>query len=91
MQQDVRQMMSPRLEAVELAIEHVRDGGERMPVGSMNMSERPLDRAKREPIRDLGILVNVLPVIIADELMVNDLPEGHPDDCRKENADDPAG
>jgi hypothetical protein len=51
-EEQVRQMMSPRLEAEELAIQHVRNGGERMPVTRMNMGESPLNPARRKTIGD---------------------------------------
>ena len=62
--------MSPRMEDVELAIEHVRERGKGMPVGRMDVSESPSDSAEGEPIGYLWILINVIPIIIADELVI---------------------
>jgi hypothetical protein len=48
MKQNVGQMMAPRLEPVQLAIQHVRDRGERVPVGGVNMGEGPLNIARSD-------------------------------------------
>ena len=42
---DVSQMMSPRLKPVKLAVQHMRDRGERVPVGRVNMGAGPLNIA----------------------------------------------
>ena len=40
-QQHIDEVMPAGLEPEQLAIQHVRDGGERMPVLRMNVGERP--------------------------------------------------
>src|SRR5438876_8884456 len=87
MQQHVRQMMSPRLETVELTIQHVRNGGKRMPVISMHMGEGPLNPLEGETVRDPWIFVYVLIVVVVDKLVPNGLAEDDPDNSRKKNAD----
>src|ERR1700719_1012804 len=84
-------MMSPWLKAIQLAIQHMRDRGQRVPVSRMNMSECPSDPGKCQSSGDLRVLVDVVPVIVADELVVNDPVEGEPDNCRQDNADNSAG
>jgi len=91
MQQHVRQMMSPRLETVKLTIQHVRNGGQRMPIGSMHMSEGPLNPVEGETVRDPWILANVLIVVVVDELVPKRLAKRNPDNARKQNADDAGG
>ncbi len=81
-------MVSPRLETIELTVQHVRDGGERMPVVSMHTGEGPLNAAERETIGNPWISVNVNVVVIIYELMIKRLAKGDPDDSRKENTDD---
>jgi len=81
-------MMSPRLETVKLTIQHVRNGGKRMPVVSMHMGEGPLNPLEGETVRDPWILVYVLIVIVVNELVPEGLAEDDPDNCHKENTDD---
>src|SRR5436189_1356189 len=88
MQQDVGHMMSPGLDSVKLTIQHVRNGGKRMPVVSMHMGEGPLYPFNGETVRNPRILVNVLIVVIVDELMPKGLAEDDPDNCHKEKTDD---
>src|SRR5438552_13205562 len=87
MQQDIRQMMSPRLETVELTIQHVRNGSQRMPVVRMHMGEGPLNPLEGETVRDPWILVYVLIVVVVDKLVPNGLAEDDPDNCHKDSAD----
>src|SRR5436190_9224091 len=87
MQQHVRQMMSPGLETVKLTIQHVRNRGQRMPIGSMDMREGPLNSIETEAFRDPWILANVLIVVVVDELMPQCLAEDNPDNSHKENTD----
>src|SRR5436190_2272291 len=85
MQQDVRHMMSPRLETVKLTIQHVRNGGKRMPVGRMHMSEGPSNPLQGETVRDPWIFENVIKVVQVDEVVPKGLAEDNPDNCHKEN------
>jgi hypothetical protein len=43
LKQDVGEMVPPRLQAVDLAIQHVRNRCERMPVSGVYVGERPLN------------------------------------------------
>ena len=88
MQQDVRQMMSPRLEAVKLTIQHVRNGGKRMPVVSMHMGEGPLHPVEAKTAPDSRISENIGIVIVVDELVPQSLAKNDPDNCHQENRDD---
>ena len=88
MQQNVSQMVSPRIQLIKLTIQHVRDGGERMPVRRMNVGKSPPDPVERETVRDFWIFVNVFVVVVVDELVPKRLAEGDPNYGRQENADD---
>lgn len=79
--------MSPGLKTVDLTIEHMRNAGERMPVGSMHVSESPLDPVESETFGDPWILANILVVIVIDELMSEGLTENDPDDRDKKDTD----
>ena len=84
MQQHVRQMMSPRPETVEFAIQHVRNRGQRMPVVGMHMREGPLHPVESKAARDPWIFVHVLVIIVVDELVPEGLAEDDPDNSHKE-------
>ena len=47
-EQDVGEMMAAGLQSVKLAVQHVGNPGQRMPVGGMDVGERPDDPLKRQ-------------------------------------------
>lgn len=79
--------MSASLEAVQLAIQHVRNRGERVPVSSKRVGESPLDPAERETGGYCGIIVNIHAVIVIYEPVPEHLTEDDPHNRRKNNAD----
>jgi hypothetical protein len=87
MQQHVRQMMSARLEAVQLAIQHVRNRGEGVPVSSMRVGESPLDSRERETGDYYGIIVNIVAVVVIYEPVPERLTEDDPHNRCKNNGD----
>ena len=80
-------MMAGGIETVKLAIHHVRNPGERMPVAGMDMSERPHDSIPTEPVIYSRILEDVIAVVEIYEFVAERLSEDQPDK-RSENADD---
>ena len=88
MEQDIRPMMPPRLESVELTIQHVRQEGEGMPVIDRNSAEGPLNSISGQARGDPRILVNVIIVVVVDEVMPQGLAKDDPDDQREEKRDD---
>ena len=88
--QDVRQMMAPGVESVELAVKHMRDRGEGVPVSRVNMGEGPLNTAWGETVDDSWIGVNVRTIVVVHELVVQRLAECDPDNAGEQNADDAA-
>src|SRR4051794_3598910 len=82
--------MSPRLQTINLTIEHVGNAGKRMPVCRMHMSESPLNPLDSETVGDPWIFANVLIVIIINELMSERLTENGVDNYGKRNTDDAA-
>jgi len=78
MQQNVCQMMSARLEPVRLAIQHVRNRGEGVPVNSMRVGESPLDPLDRETGDYYGIIVNIVAVVVIYEPVPERLTEDDP-------------
>jgi len=80
-------MMSPRLEAVKLAIQHVGHPGEWMPVARVSMDKRPLNIARSETV-DYSWEVNGRAVIAVHELVAQRLAERDPNNAGEQNADD---
>ena len=80
MQQNVREMMAARLEIENLAIDHVRDERERMPVARLNIDERPGETVKRYPLRHQRVSVNVGLVVVVHEIVAERLAEDDPDE-----------
>ena len=82
-QQDVGQMMPARIQTKELAVKHVGQGGQGMPIAAMAVCERPDDALPMQPLGDGRILVNV-PTIVVNEAVVQSLAEDGPDgQCQK--------
>src|SRR5690242_7388404 len=75
---DVAEMMSGGFQPVKLTIEHVRDPGERMPIGRVSLSERPTNPGQAYPTANLRIFVDVVVVIVIDEIVREGLPENRP-------------
>src|ERR1041384_826298 len=85
METDARIIVARHVHPVELAIEHDRHPGERMPVARMPCGERPLDARGGEACPDHLVLDHVLMVVVRDELMVPRLPvRGKSHDAEKE-------
>ncbi len=85
--QDVSKMMSPGLESVKLAIQHVGNGGEWMPVGCMHMGESPCKIPWRETVQYFWVGVNVRTIVVIHELVMKGLAKHDPDNDCKQNAD----
>ena len=81
-------MMSPGPEPVELTIQHVRDGGEWLPVAGAEMGEGPRHITRSKTAGYSRISIDVLAIVVVHELVVQRLAESDPDDARKQNADD---
>src|SRR4029077_15040440 len=82
-QKNVGEMMAGRLQSVQLTIEHVRNGGERVPVTGDRVRKSPRDPFQRKACGDLCILINVLWIIVGYELMSQGLTENRPRDRGK--------
>src|SRR5438094_3326226 len=86
--QDVTKMVSPGPEPVQLTIQHVRDGGEWLPVAGAEMSEGPRHITKSKTASYSWIGIDVRTIIVVDELVVQRLAKRDRDDARKQNAED---
>ena len=73
-------MVSAWFQAEKLAIDHVRDRGQGMPVVIIEMSERPSHSRNREALSNIRILVNVFIIVVIDEVVAERLPKHRPRD-----------
>src|SRR5438874_4120075 len=76
-------MMQTRIYAEQLAIQHVRQGGDGMPVGGVKMSEGPCEVGKAQPAGHATGTINVIVIIVTDPTEVRGLPEDDPDQRSK--------
>ena len=72
---------------VDLAIRHVRDPGERVPIGGMTAGEGPREPVGRQTAGDVRVLDDVLIVVIVDERVTRGLAK-HARDQNEQNAAD---
>ena len=63
MQEEIGQVMSRRVESIQLAVQHVGDGSKWDPVSAVIVSEGPGDPLPGQPALDLGIVVDTEIVI----------------------------
>src|SRR5438477_7934013 len=80
-------MMRAWIHAEQLAIEHVRNRRERVPVLGMNMGERPPDAPPGRSGAHVRIVEHVKRIVIIDKLMAKSLAEHRPRDRNQKNAD----
>src|SRR6266404_5039290 len=79
-QQNINEVMRTRFQAEDLAIEHVRDRRQWMPVMRMNVSERPLNVGPAQPGLNLTVLADVGRIIVIHESVSQRLPKNGPRD-----------
>jgi hypothetical protein len=71
----------------QLAIEHVRNGRERVPVLRVDMGEGPPDALPAQPAVHVRILQDVKRIVVIDELVVECLSKDNPDEREDADAD----
>jgi hypothetical protein len=77
-QEDIREMMSAGIEPKELAIEHVGDRRQRMPVPGVAVRERPNDSGQCETAGYDRIFIDVNVIVEINEFVTKRLPENQP-------------
>ena len=87
MEEHIREVMSTGVEPEQLAIEHMRDTRQRMPVSRMKMGKYSNHAIEREALDDARILININVVIEIDEIAPKCLPKDQPGDCDQSEAD----
>ena len=85
--EDIGQMMPGGMQSVQLAVEHVGNPSQRMPVIGMKMGERPDDSPEAQPVGNHRILINILVVIHLDEIEPQGLPENRKGNRGERQAD----
>ena len=75
MQTDIDQMMGAGIQTEKLAIDHVGNRRQWMPVLRMNMSKGPDDTAPGQSDPDIRVLENVRAVVVVNEIEVRGLEE----------------
>ena len=78
MQQHVDQMVPCRIESEQLAIQHVRNRCQRMPISRVRFSECRNDAARRYTRGDPWIVINISLVVVGDEIMTESLSKYDP-------------
>ena len=87
----IHQMVPARVEPEEFAIDHVRDPGERVPVGGMAFCKGPDDIFQREAGFYVRVIENVFIVVEIDEIVFLDRPVGTKRRRRQEQRDEYSG
>src|SRR5579871_3119759 len=91
MEQDTCQMVAASMQSIELAVQHVRNPRERVPVARISVRERPLDPLRSKPFNHFGILVDVILVIEINEPKSKCLRENNQYGRHQQNAGDNCG
>ena len=82
----IGKVMPACLQAVKLAVEHVRDRGQRMPIFGVNVGECPDNIGKAEATGYPGILIHVTRVIVVNEIVPECLAKNRPSQRYKNDA-----
>ena len=75
------------IHAEQLAIEHVQNRRERVPVLGMNVGECPPDAPPRQSGANVRVVEHVKRIVIIDKLVAKSLAEHRPRDRNQKNAD----
>ena len=69
MQQDIDDVRTALIKTKNLAIHHVTDGGERMPIACVRLTECVDKSGKSDAMGDAGIRVNIDIVVVVNEIV----------------------
>src|SRR5262245_28587454 len=84
-QKNIGEMMPAGVQPVQLAIQHVRNSRDWVPVTGYCVGKAPNDPSQRQPCGDVPIRIDIMWVVEADELMSQGLAENQPRDGGKNN------
>ena len=80
-------MVPSCFQSMQLAVEHMRDGRQRMPVHGMNMGKCPGNAADAQSLSYLRVFVDVTRIIVVNEVVPECLAEHKPAQRRQSDAD----
>jgi hypothetical protein len=83
---EIREMMSAGIESKELAVEHVRNCRQWMPVSRVAVRERPNDSGQRQAAGYGRVFIDVNVIVEINEIVAERLPENQPRDCDQKKA-----
>ena len=86
-EEDIGEMMPAGMQPIKLAVQHVRNPGQRMPVGGVDMGKCPDDPLERQTPGNFRVFIYVKVVVVVDKLVTQCLAENHPNNRRQKNAD----
>ena len=83
-------MMPPWLHSKYLAVQHVRNPSERMPVAGLGSRESPADIIPGQAAQHMGIFSDINAIIVADEAIAKrrEKRSRHENEQQKTNEDD---
>ena len=87
MKKHIRKVMSTGVQSEQLAIEHMRNTRQRVPVSRMKMGKNSNHAVEREALDDARIFININVVIEIDEIVPECSPKDQPDDCNQTERD----
>ena len=73
-QQQTRDVVAAGPEPVNLAVQHVRQPRQRMPIAGVHTRERPLDASQRQASLDARVAADIVRVVKVDESLLCDGP-----------------
>ena len=79
--------MATGVGAPQLAVQHMRQSCQRMPIAGMLAAECVNRAGNCQPTADERIRVNVVIIIVVDEVVADRLAENEPRYCNEKNAD----
>src|SRR5437016_6937990 len=86
-QEDICGMVTSRLQSIYLAVEHMRDRRQRMPVHGVNMGECPGNAAEADAACYFSVLINVARIVVVNEVVPESLAKNKPGQRGEKKAD----
>ena len=83
-QDKVREKKTARVHSIELAVQHERNPGKRMPIAKISGLKCPADTSPGQARRNMRAVKKIMLIIEADELVRRDGPIAESGDCGEE-------
>ena len=85
MQKNIREMVTTGVETKQLAVDHVRERRERVPIVPMPSSKCVDDAVNTQSMSDVRIGINIFAVVVVDEVVTDGLRKHQPGNGDQEN------